>query len=111
MKRKVIENSFRAMNIAFIDEWMKYSNKIDLNINLILESIRKKPTHKNIMSPGIGVGGYCLTKDPGFGRVSSKYIFKNNVKFPLSELTQKINLNMAKTSIEFIKKIKIKNKF
>lgn len=110
---KIIENSFRAMNIAFIDEWMKYSNKIDLNINQILESIRKRPTHKNIMSPGIGVGGYCLTKDPSFGRVSSKYIFKNNVKFPLSELTQKINLNMAKTSIEFIKKkIKIKkNKF
>ena len=30
----------------------------------VINAIRMRPTHKNIMLPGIGVGGYCLTKDP-----------------------------------------------
>ena len=41
--------------------------------------------------PGLGVGGYCLTKDPKFGELSSKIIFNKNFKFPIS--TNAININ------------------
>ena len=58
-----------------------------MNVDLtnVLKSIRVRPTHKNIMSPGLGVGGYCLTKDPLFGIFSSELFLKNSkVTFPLS---------------------------
>lgn len=60
---KVLENSFRAMNIAFIQEWTEYAEQAKVNLFEVIEAIRMRPTHKNIMLPGFGVGGYCLTKD------------------------------------------------
>ena len=56
------------------------------------------------MRPGLGVGGYCLTKNPSFAITSSKSIFKK-IKFPFVELATKTNKNMPNTSIEYIKKI------
>lgn len=60
---KVLENSFRAMNIAFINEWAEFAQSSDVNLFEVIDAIRVRPTHKNIMQPGFGVGGYCLTKD------------------------------------------------
>ena len=100
---KVMENSFRALNIAFIDEWVKFSmiNKIDLNA--AITEIKKRKTHQNIMRPGLGVGGYCLTKDPFFIKYSSKNLFKTNNKFPFVDLLLKVNKNMEYTSYNYVK--------
>lgn len=91
---KVLENSYRAVNIAFIDEWKKYSKIMNINLNSVLNAIRKRPTHKNIMSPGYGVGGYCLTKDPMFGFYSSKLFLKKKSIFRMSKMALKINKKM-----------------
>ena len=109
---KILENSYRATNIALIDEWTKYSKIANVNIYNVLEAIKKRNTHKNIMSPGLGVGGYCLTKDPLFAIASAKKIFKNKNQFPFIQLTMKTNQGMPSTSVAYIKeKIKfIKNK-
>ena len=101
---KILENSYRALNIAFIDEWTKYSNNIGINLNRILDGIKMRPTHQNIMRPGLGVGGYCLTKDPGFAKISSDYIFRSKENFPLTSSSIKINKRMPHSSIKFIKK-------
>jgi len=61
---KVLENSFRAMNIAFMVEWSRFAEEAGADIYEIVHAIRMRPTHKNIMLPGMGVGGYCLPKDP-----------------------------------------------
>lgn len=61
---KVLENSYRAMNIAFVVEWSRYAEEAGVNLYEIVDAIRMRPTHSNVMYPGIGVGGYCLTKDP-----------------------------------------------
>lgn len=61
---KVLENSYRAMNIAFIVEWSRFAEEAGVNLYEVVDAIRKRPTHRNIMFPGVGVGGYCLTKDP-----------------------------------------------
>lgn len=105
---KIIENSYRALNIAYIDELNYFSLKAKLNLNSVLSSIRVRETHKNIMNPGIGVGGYCLTKDPNFLIQSSKNIFRLKNNFPLIEDLLKINNNMPKFSKKFITE-KIKN--
>lgn len=61
---KVLENSYRAMNIAFTVEWSRFAEEAGVNLYEIVNAIRVRPTHSNLMFPGIGVGGYCLTKDP-----------------------------------------------
>ena len=60
---KVLENSFRAANIAFIEEWTEFASRAGVNLFEVIQAIRVRPTHRNIMLPGFGVGGYCLTKD------------------------------------------------
>ena len=99
---KVVENSYRALNIAYIDELNYFSLKANLNLNSVLSSIRVRETHKNIMNPGIGVGGYCLTKDPSFIVQSSKKIFQFKNNFPLINNLLKINNNMPEFSKKFI---------
>jgi UDP-N-acetyl-D-glucosamine dehydrogenase len=100
---KIIENSYRAVNIAFIDEWMKFSKKLNINLHNIIDAIKKRSTHSNIMLPGLGVGGYCLTKDPLFGSLTSQLFFKKKLlKFPLSSLSVKINKDMTGNALELI---------
>ena len=61
---KVLENAYRAMNIAFVVEWSRLAEEAGVDLYEIVRAIRLRPTHSNLMFPGIGVGGYCLTKDP-----------------------------------------------
>ncbi|MBD1153672.1 nucleotide sugar dehydrogenase [Pelagibacterales bacterium SAG-MED23] len=108
---KIIENSYRSLNIAFIDEWTKFSIKNNLNLNLAIDAIKLRKTHNNIMRPGLGVGGYCLTKDPLLMNLSSK-ILKQNNEFILTSKIPAINKKSTETTIRFIRnkyKNKIKN--
>ena len=101
---KLMENTYRAVNIAFIDEWVKFSNQLNLNLFDIINAIKKRKTHNNIMLPGLGVGGYCLTKDPLFAKISQKQIHKKiSSDFPLSTKAIELNQKMPNTSMEFIK--------
>ena len=61
---KVLENSYRAANIAFAVEWSRFAEEAGVNLWEIVDAIRVRKTHANLMLPNIGVGGYCLTKDP-----------------------------------------------
>ena len=81
-----------------------------LNPNKAISEIKKRSTHSNIMRPGLGVGGYCLTKDPYFAKYSSQFFFDKRIKFPFVDLTMKTNKNMTKTSLEFIEKKSVTEK-
>ena len=59
---KVLENSYRASNIALIEEWGVFAEEFRIDLFSILNAIKFRSTHSNIMRPGLGVGGYCLTK-------------------------------------------------
>jgi len=61
---KILENSYRALNIAFVEEWGRFAEEAGFNLHEVVDAIRLRPTHANLMYPGLGVGGYCLTKDP-----------------------------------------------
>jgi UDP-N-acetyl-D-glucosamine dehydrogenase len=102
---KVLENSYRAMNIAFMDEWGNFAENVGVDMFEIIKAIKMRPTHNNIMRPGFGVGGYCLTKDPLFADLAGKALFNlNNVDFPLSKAAVKINQNMPLNSLSKVKK-------
>ena len=83
---KILENSYRAINIAFIDEWTKFSFDNNVNLNQIIDAIKVRKSHNNIMRQGLGVGGYCLTKDPEFINFSVKKIFKKKPSFPITNI-------------------------
>ena len=100
---KIIENSYRATNIAFIEEWRKFCTRNNLDLEKILNSIRKRKTHNNIMRSGIGVGGYCLTKDPLFAKASSSQVLGKNFDFPISIKAVKINQEMTQNVLSEIK--------
>ena len=91
---KVLENSFRAMNIAFIVEWSRYAEEAGADLYEIVNAIRMRPTHKNIMLPGIGVGGYCLTKDPLLASWSKQELIGGSEGLSMSELAVTTNDNM-----------------
>ncbi len=101
---KVLENSFRAMNIAFIVEWSRFAEEAGVNLYEVVEAIRMRPTHKNIMLPGIGVGGYCLTKDPLMASWAKQNLFHSNEGLGQSEVGVNINDHMPQYAFEFLKK-------
>lgn len=103
---KVLENSFRALNIAFIDEWERFGRRIDVDVFDVLEAIRVRPTHQNIRYPGLGVGGYCLTKDPLFGIAAAREIFGfADAEFPLSTSSVAINDQMPSVSLKLLEEL------
>ena len=54
---KVLENSYRAANIALIHEWTLFAEKAGINLWAVVDSIRvRKGTHDNMRYPGFGVG-------------------------------------------------------
>ena len=64
---KIIENSYRATILAFLDEWSLFSERNGVDLKKVIEAIKVRPTHSNIIFPGPGIGGYCLPKDGGLG--------------------------------------------
>jgi UDP-N-acetyl-D-glucosamine dehydrogenase len=92
---KVMENTYRAANIAFIDEWTKYAEVANVDLFEIIDAIRVRPTHSNIRFPGLGVGGYCLTKDPAFTPAATRQLLDiPGLDFPFSNLTLEVNIAM-----------------
>jgi len=64
---KIVENSYRASLLAFLDEWSVFSERNGVDLLKVIEAIKIRPTHSNIIFPGPGIGGYCLPKDGGLG--------------------------------------------
>ena len=62
---KVVENTFRDINIAFANELTKICRQADMNVYEIIRIANKHP-RVNILSPGPGVGGHCISVDPWF---------------------------------------------
>ena len=64
---KIVENSYRATLLAFLDEWSVFSERNGVDLTKVIKAIKVRPTHSNIIFPGPGIGGYCLPKDGGLG--------------------------------------------
>ncbi len=64
---KIIENSYRATILAFLHEWSLFAEHNGVDLLKVIDAIKVRPTHDNIIFPGPGIGGYCLPKDGGLG--------------------------------------------
>ncbi len=70
-----MENSFRATLLAFLDEWSLFAERNGVDLIKVIQAIKVRPTHNNIIFPGPGIGGYCLPKDGGLGVWAYRHIF------------------------------------
>jgi nucleotide sugar dehydrogenase len=71
---KIVENSYRAAILAFLDEWSLFAERNGVDLIKVIKAIKVRPTHSNIIFPGPGIGGYCLPKDGGLGHWAYKHI-------------------------------------
>jgi UDP-N-acetyl-D-glucosamine dehydrogenase len=71
---KIVENSFRATILAFMDEWSLFAERNGVDLKKVIDAIKVRPTHSNMLFPGPGIGGYCLPKDGGLGVWAYKHI-------------------------------------
>lgn len=62
---KLVENSFRDVNIAFANELSMISEKLDIDVWELIRLANHHP-RVNILQPGPGVGGHCIAVDPWF---------------------------------------------
>ncbi|NLD99552.1 MAG: GDP-mannose dehydrogenase [Fibrobacter sp.] len=71
---KIVENSFRAAILAYLHEWSIFAERNGVDLIKVINAIKMRPTHSNIIFPGPGVGGYCLPKDGGLGYWAYRHI-------------------------------------
>jgi len=71
---KIVENSYRATTLAFLNEWSIFAERNGVDLIKVINAIRMRPTHSNMIFPGPGIGGYCLPKDGGLGYWAYKHI-------------------------------------
>jgi len=71
---KIVENSYRATILAFLNEWSLFAERNGVDLIKVIRAIKVRPTHSNIIFPGPGIGGYCLPKDGGLGYWAYRHI-------------------------------------
>ena len=71
---KIVENSYRATILAFLNEWSLFAERNGVDLVKVIRAIKMRPTHSNMIFPGPGIGGYCLPKDGGLGFWAYKHI-------------------------------------
>ena len=71
---KIVENSYRASILAFLDEWSLFAERNGVDLIKVIKAVKVRPTHSNMIFPGPGIGGYCLPKDGGLGIWAYKHI-------------------------------------
>jgi UDP-N-acetyl-D-glucosamine dehydrogenase len=89
---KIVENSFRATLLAFLDEWSLFAEQNGVDLIKVINAIKVRPTHSNMIFPGPGIGGYCLPKDGGLGLWAYRHIhgFEEDI-FKITPLAVDIN--------------------
>jgi nucleotide sugar dehydrogenase len=102
---KLLENSYRATNIAFIEEWAKIAEGAGVDLFDVVKSVRmRKGTHDNMMLPGLGVGGYCLTKDALLAAYGAERLLGLAAEMPFSRRAILTNESMPLRAVAWIER-------
>ena len=88
---KLLENSFRFINISFINEVLMFCEKLGIEVNDVIEASATKPYGFMKFKPSLGIGGHCIPVDPFYLLDAAK-----NLNLPMSfiDAAGVINANM-----------------
>jgi UDP-N-acetyl-D-glucosamine dehydrogenase len=88
---KLLENSFRLVNISFINELAMFCQKIGIDVNDVIKAASTKPYGFMPFYPSVGVGGHCIPVDPLYLAQAARQV-GSPTRF--IELADEINLGM-----------------
>lgn len=96
---KLLENSFRLVNIAFINEINNYCLRKGISLRQVIEAASTKPFGFMAFTPGAGVGGHCIPVDPEYLLRDAKSL---GVELGILETSARSNRTRAIQIIEFL---------
>lgn len=88
---KLLENSFRLINISFINEFSKVCRKLGINIAEVIAAASTKPYGFMPFYPSIGVGGHCIPVDPIY---LCEKAAESGVELQMIQIAYRINQEM-----------------
>jgi len=86
---KLLENTFRHVNIALVNEMVRFSHELDIDLWNAIDSAETKPFGYMAFRPGPGVGGHCIPVDPSY--LSHRVKAQLGYAFRMVELAEEIN--------------------
>ena len=89
---KLVENSYRSVNIGLVNELKVICKKMKINVHKVIDTAGTKPFGYNKFYPGPGVGGHCIPIDPIFLKWSAK---KKGVTAKFISLARLTNLKIT----------------
>ena len=95
---KILENTYRLINISLINELSLLAGKMDINIWEVIEAAKTKPFGFQAFYPGPGIGGHCIPLDPFY----LEHIAKR-FEFDLSMIHTAGHINMRMPHYMYIK--------
>jgi UDP-N-acetyl-D-glucosamine dehydrogenase len=99
---KLLENSFRLINISFINEFADFCHKIKIDVREVIEAASTKPYGFMKFYPSAGIGGHCIPVDPIYLATAAKEI---GVSTKFIDLANYINLSRPKFFLEIAQEI------
>lgn len=91
---KLLENTYRHINIALVNEMAKFCHEMEIDLWDVINAAKTKPFGFEAFYPGPGVGGHCIPIDPNY----LSYEVKKQLGYPFRfvELAQEINNSMPR---------------
>jgi UDP-N-acetyl-D-glucosamine dehydrogenase len=86
---KLLENSFRFVNIGFINEFSQIVNAMDISITEVISAASTKPYGFMPFFPNVGIGGHCIPVDPLYLQKNAEDLGIPSKYIELSEITNK----------------------
>ncbi len=99
---KIVENTFRDVNIAYVNQLAKISDVIDVDIKEVIEGAATKPYAFMPHWPGIGIGGHCIPVDPYYLIEYSKH---KGLDPKFLSLAREVNDSMPKYAVGKVQEI------
>jgi UDP-N-acetyl-D-glucosamine dehydrogenase len=94
---KLMENSFRLVNISFINEMLIFCQRFGIDIHEVIEAASTKPYGFMSFHPSVGVGGHCIPVDPIYLASTAKEV---GVDMSMIRAAYEINQNMPRYFVE-----------
>ncbi|MBL7132323.1 MAG: nucleotide sugar dehydrogenase, partial [Candidatus Omnitrophica bacterium] len=99
---KLLENTFRIVNIGLINEFAMLCDKLGIDVWEVIEAAKTKPFGFMPFYPGPGVGGHCISTDPLYLSWKAKRL---GFKTRMIDLASKTNLSMPDYVVEKVIKL------
>lgn len=96
---KIVENSFRNINIAFVNELAMSFHKLGINLENVIDGAATKPFAFMPHHPGCGVGGHCIPVDPYY---LIEYAHDHGFEHEFLRLASNINESMPRFTVDLL---------